>query len=110
MVLDPVVLESPCAVTESPPEATAGLGFIPAAWLVLSRDGLTLDEAIVPERSSVLLPVPRGAAAITIGDVRLPIYLEARAALILAFEDREDARLFDRLTQGDHASADHRCS
>lgn len=84
-----------------PSESAPSLGFIPAAWLVLSREGLSLDEAMAPERCSMLLPVPQGDAQATFDDARLPIYLNSGAAVILAFEDQDDAGLFDRLTQSE---------
>jgi hypothetical protein len=70
-----------------------------AAFIVLSRDGLTLEQATARGRLSVLVPVPPGGVSNTFQDPVIGEYLASKSvdAVIFRFEQECDAHEFERL-------------
>jgi hypothetical protein len=70
-----------------------------AAFIVLSRDGLTLAQATARGRLSVLVPVPAGGVSDAFQDPAIGEYLASKSvdAVIFQFERECDAHEFERL-------------
>lgn len=74
-----------------------GLPFDPAAVVVLSNDGRTLEQAMAPGSVAVLMPVHRGDLSAAEPTPMTQAVIDADGAVVFAFEAVADAHQFQRL-------------
>ena len=77
--------------------ALPGLPFDPAAVVVLSNDGRSLDQALAPGNVAVLVPIHRGILIAAEATPMAQGVIDADGAVVLAFERAADAAEFQRL-------------